>query len=246
MTEREWEEMVPFRKYEATDVVTGEKFRIAKESEEVGFQYAKGKSRRGYRLGKDYMLKRYQLVIKDENAAWHKRINRVLKAIGKTGLWTNLVPYFENLQKMDYEDVQSIRKIAYSRLNRHARKGLPETDNEDFKKDYGEFFTAYPFIFTQDTTGMYYLDNNYVSELADVKIKSTYFGYFNKETKERIARAIAGNEKLRERARVGYDVTYEFDPAKKKAWYSEEYRDCGNGHYYYAFDENLAVFCEDD
>ena len=46
--------------------------------------------------------------------------------------------------------------------------------------------------------------------------------------------------------RVNYDVSYEYNAETKKAWYSEEYINCGNGHYYLAIDENTAIFCEND
>ena len=31
-----------------------------------------------------------------------------------------------------------------------------------------------------------------------------------------------------------------------RAWFSAEFKDCGNGHYYLAIDESHAIFCEDD
>jgi len=44
----------------------------------------------------------------------------------------------------------------------------------------------------------------------------------------------------------GYDVTFNYQPEDNKAWYSEEYRGCGNGHYYLALDATHALFYEDD
>lgn len=48
----------------------------------------------------------------------------------------------------------------------------------------------------------------------------------------------------------GYDNSIEVHASKEhgiaKAWYSEEYRNCGNGHYYLLLDETHAIFCEDD
>ena len=40
--------------------------------------------------------------------------------------------------------------------------------------------------------------------------------------------------------------TFEYEPDKNKAWYSEEYRGCGNGHYYIALNSSMALFCEND
>lgn len=45
---------------------------------------------------------------------------------------------------------------------------------------------------------------------------------------------------------VSYDNSVEFNPDGNRAWYSEEYRGCGNGHYYLLLDEKHAAFREDD
>ena len=46
--------------------------------------------------------------------------------------------------------------------------------------------------------------------------------------------------------RSSYDVSFSYDPKLQHAWYSEEYKNCGNGHYYLALDETHALFYEDD
>lgn len=48
------------------------------------------------------------------------------------------------------------------------------------------------------------------------------------------------------RYRTNYDVSFTYRPEKQKAWYSEEYKNCGNEHYYIALDANAALFVEDD
>lgn len=45
---------------------------------------------------------------------------------------------------------------------------------------------------------------------------------------------------------VSYDNSVEYNPEGERAWYSEEYRGCGNGHYYLLLDEKHAAFREDD
>ena len=47
----------------------------------------------------------------------------------------------------------------------------------------------------------------------------------------------------------GYDNSIEVrtdDDGSKLGWYSEEYRGCGNGHYYLLFDATHAIFYEND
>ena len=64
------------------------------------------------------------------------------------------------------------------------------------------------------------------------------------------AKAIEERKSFGHNWRKGYDNSIEcrFDEKDNvmRAWYSEEYKNCGNGHYYYAIDEKHAIFGEDD
>lgn len=62
--------------------------------------------------------------------------------------------------------------------------------------------------------------------------KKCYSDLFNKSTETTI------------RWRKVYDCTLSKNDGK--AWYSEEYKNTGNGHYYLALDANHAIFREDD
>lgn len=43
-----------------------------------------------------------------------------------------------------------------------------------------------------------------------------------------------------------YDVGFSYNPKQKKAWYSEEFKNCSNGHYYLALNNTHAFFIEND
>jgi hypothetical protein len=49
-----------------------------------------------------------------------------------------------------------------------------------------------------------------------------------------------------ESGRTNYDISFNYKPEANKAWYSEEFKDCGNGHYYVALDSTHCLFIEDD
>jgi hypothetical protein len=69
-----------------------------------------------------------------------------------------------------------------------------------------------------------------------------------KSLAERIAKAKVG-ERVTEHGRTSYDVSFEYKETEegyKLGWYSEEYRNCGNGHYYLALDATHAVYYEKD
>lgn len=62
--------------------------------------------------------------------------------------------------------------------------------------------------------------------------KQSYSNLFNKSSEISL------------RWRKAYDCT--LSKENGKAWYSEEYKNTGNGHYYLALDANHAIFSEDD
>lgn len=63
-----------------------------------------------------------------------------------------------------------------------------------------------------------------------------------------VAECIKNGTYFHRRWENGYDNTVEIAnrDGEKLAWYSEEYRNCGNGHYYLMFDATHAIFYEDD
>jgi len=78
------------------------------------------------------------------------------------------------------------------------------------------------------------------------RVKKMHFGVFNESVLEHIAQCISKKETCHEHGQKGYDISFEYNAEKNKAWYSEEYRGCGNGHYYLALDATHALFNEDD
>lgn len=77
-----------------------------------------------------------------------------------------------------------------------------------------------------------------------------YYSYDMQESKEMFRKALENKEESwRKTWRKGYNNTLSLETTCKdgpKAFYSEEYKDCGNGHYYIAISESHAIFCEDD
>jgi len=97
-------------------------------------------------------------------------------------------------------------------------------------------------------TGEEYYNTIILQQLIyPLKIKKMNFDkYSNGDKSERIERAMQKRTQISIRGRTSYDISFEYDPEKNMAWYSEEYRDCGNGHYYLALNNKYAVFWEDD
>ena len=69
-----------------------------------------------------------------------------------------------------------------------------------------------------------------------------------KQMSAEVAECIKNGTDFHRRWENGYDNSVEIAnrDGEKLAWYSEEYRGCGNGHYYLMFDATHAIFYEDD
>ena len=93
-----------------------------------------------------------------------------------------------------------------------------------------------------------FIDYDYVNEVSYANCKSMFFGkgqndYYKGQIKQALQDKTAY---YTGRISLNYDVSFQYKPETQQAWYSEEYRNCGNGHYYLALDESAALFYEDD
>jgi hypothetical protein len=87
------------------------------------------------------------------------------------------------------------------------------------------------------------------SNMFHKPIKTMNFDRYDRHFQKRlIAEKIANRVNCSHRWTNGYDNSYEFrfDEKYIRAWYSEEYRGCANGHYYFLLDGCHAIFGEDD
>ena len=141
---------------------------------------------------------------------------------------------------MSYEDYREISKIYVS------LPYIPKESAEDrwkrIQTAFIDYINKYPFIFRNKNVDYHYLCGG----MADATLKSMYFGYNNTGAKVCIKEALSKKEAIQVTGRTSYDVTFSYDPTYNTAYYAEEYKGCGNGHYYIAINENTALWCEDD
>ena len=215
--------------------------RCMKENANNIFVFKKNSHRYGRRYAFSTFVAYYDLDGKkdrkevNENSKWHKRIERAIKCLEKSGLWTDVLEKLRNLYLMEYEDRNYIRQNYAWR-------------SEDNKPLIEKYESKYPFLFYKSADNSEtYIDTFYIYEMSEITFKSMYFGkYGNDSEKKTIAEKIAKREDYKTRARTSYDVSFSYDSKTGKAYYSEEYKGCGNGHYYIALDNSTALFCEDD
>lgn len=97
--------------------------------------------------------------------------------------------------------------------------------------------------------GIQWFGSDCFSNMFHRSIKTMNFDRYDRHFQKRLlSENIANRVNCSHRWTNGYDNSYEirFDEKYIRGWYSEEYRGCGNGHYYFLLDECHAIFGEDD
>ena len=215
----------------AINKYTGKKIRYIVEDTGDYFVFAPRKTKYGYRMSFTEFIARYKILPEpDGNAEWHKRLATAISKLEQSGLWIDKLEFFKNLNTMSKDELDEISSLYRT----------PAVA-------YNKYGSKYPFVFYEDN-GIQKIRFEYISESADCILKTMYFGkYENKEIKQNIKSAIQQKTSYDTgRIRVNYDVSFTYSADKNMAWYSEEYKDCGNGHYYIAIDHNTAIFIEND
>lgn len=213
------------------------KFRVEKISDTAVFVFKPKCSNRGWHYSIENFIKYFDFDTKqkkqeDKTKSWHNRLKRAIKCMTESGLWQNIKTKFENLLKMTYEEKEDLYKLYWK--------------NEEQAKQLAK--EKYNFMIRKNEDNKEYLDTDYIFEISNCDLKSMYFGrkYINTAEKETIKEKLKNKEKYHCFYRTNYDTSFEYNAEKQLAWYSEEYKNCGNGHYYLALDHSTALFCEDD
>ena len=153
-----------------------------------------------------------------------KRTNKAIEYLTHSGLWSSLKSELEYF--------------------------LKEVDVAEFCKDMESDF--YHNVYLQTSAGGKYAWCAWSSVLHSLYFKgfkSINFDKWSRETNTQLlADRIANKTNYSCRWRNGYDNSIElnFNKEEARGWYSEEYKNCGNGHYYFLLDETHAIFAEDD
>lgn len=226
-------------------VPTGGRKQIRCLKEEDGniFVFAKGSHKYGRRYTETSFEMFYRAIEpKDPEIVWKRNLQKAIGKLEESGLWPDILSFYRDLLQMSLEDLKDIRTRFWE------RKRLRDETIETRNALWGPHLAKYPFAFELADDGDWELKTNYLYELADCKLKTMYFGKRENEfVKDQIRQALEEKKDFNSgKCEAGYDVSFSYRADKCMAWYSEEYRGCGNGHYYLALNQNTAVFYEND
>lgn len=192
---------------------------------ELPCEYAKGSKRYGNFISQREVddWKYICLINKGDNITKvRKFMTNVIKYLSQSGLWEDIKVSYEKLLQIPYDEFKILLESEYT----EQRKLL----NEKYQASF-------------------YVDSIVYS--ANKGIKTMNFDRYDKDIiRNNILQNIKEKKGYKHYWRKGYDNSFElrYDENDKKgrAWYSEEFKNCGNGHYYIALDEKHAIYVERD
>lgn len=196
--------------------------------------FGKGKKRYGDLLVYLHPLEIHPILSrKSMQKKWEDGWKKVREKLVASGLWSDIIAEIDLAFKLGYDTMT----VAYK-----------EYWDTPLDKRVEVFLAKYPLLVAKNDEGKDYIRCtvlwNY-SKLPKVK-KMRFSSYNNDAILQRIQSAMDASTDYSTHGRVAYDVSFSYNASRKTATYSEEYRGCGNGHYYIALDSTHALHVEDD
>lgn len=150
------------------------------------------------------------------------KLNNIVKYLAKSNLWGNVKKTCESLLSFTDDELLNLFQMNYcDQLIFLNERNIEHT----FPMHMG-------------------LIKN---QIKNIRYPSRYSSLYQKDMIKILGQA---NESIKFKWRHGYDNTISIakidDDNIRRAWYSEEFLNTGNGHYYIMLDENHALHCEDD
>ena len=240
------------RKYEDFDgkeIIKKEVIRTFKRGDDFCI-YRRRSSRRGYLID-GYEMRTWQSIRpirrtkKTPGEIWEKSWRRAADLLAASGLWPDILADIKTGLDIGYDKIQAAR----------AADCLEKNDGRTYEQLQAARAAAVAAIDSRLNGNTWFLWHM----AGPAKIKAMYFGKYQQAgAKEQIIRALVTGTPCRVSGRASYDISFEYVPAGQDregkgtpgtiacAWYSEEYKGCGNGHYYLALNGASALFYEDD
>jgi len=213
------------------------KIRIFKTSDGVICYFRKGSARRGYEFHPAGIASVSAVTSKKtEEQKWIDGWKKVDAKLEKSGLWNDIRAEIKLAFEIGYPKLKEIAKIYWQ---------IPNLNGEEI----AYFKEHCPLLLKRQEDGTEYVNTTVLWHYSKLpKVKKMMFAEkrYNETILKRIQEAMDNKVAIHEDHRYNYDVSLEYKPEQNKAWFSEEYKNCGNGHYYIAISSTHALFMEDD
>lgn len=195
----------------------------------------KGSNRRGYPIKYEDNLTDFVPIVSKKTDAqkWEHQLKRAISILDKSGLWTDLKGQLSIALYIGYDNMQKAKEIDEIYL-----KNVDYAENRKIKDK--QLMQIDPRLV---------LLRELIRYAYPLKLKAMRFTANKEENNHKLAQlsqAVKNKTPISLSGRTSYDVSCQYDPLAGKIWYSEEFKNCGNGHYYLALDDKTAMFYEDD
>ena len=189
------------------------------------FEYRKYSKRYGYPLSTTYSNKWVSLkpILPTEDFILVKNfLTNVVKYLSKSGLWENFKKDYIKVLEQGDDYIKKLITLDYSKQRE----------------------------FLYSTLDIYSLHvDDIVTSARKGIVQINYHSYSREEFRNKVKEIIKNRGSFHYNWRKGYDNSIEFrenNNGLMVGWYSTEYKGMGNGHYYFALDEQHAIFGESD
>lgn len=182
-------------------------------------EFKKGSRTRGYYFSLDKVAEISKQKAKPENEIFRHNVKRLIKCLSESHLWEDILGWAKVMEKMTEDEL-------------NAYKGM--IAKEPFSSEKGNGFIGVDAFWRM-------FEKNSIKAVNYDKYWS-----FESHVKEAIEKGETYNSPRWEK---GYDNSVSVkmcEDGKLRGWYSEEFRNCGNGWYYLLIDAKHAIFSERD
>ena len=186
------------------------------------YQFYKGSRNRGYKIDTEDIISIEPFKkVKDQTKQARRFLTKCVSYLSASGLWVDMLNDFARLLALDDE---RLMEYINSQDFDHWEKAC------ELNKKYG-------------------ISRRWVDNLKRTIERGVKGIKTDKDTTDEIESSIVRRVEGSWFWRMNFDNRFTLHKDKKDglcANYSEEYKNCGNGHYYFALDSKHAIFCEDD
>ena len=190
-------------------------------------RFKKGSNRQGYIMTLNEVENIVSIEVEDTKTPiqyCRANLKKVEKYLADSKLWVEMLRGVQHLQTLSDDELNDL-------CNWDKYHSLFSEENRKDKRMYFFGIDCFVGLFRKGC------------------IKTINFESFEREHYQNILKErISKQEGFRYSWQKGYDnrVVLDFENGNGVGWYSEEFRGCGNGHYYYLLDEKHVLFGEDD
>ena len=234
-----------------TDGTTAQLRLFISTDQDVCF-FAKGSRSRGYRLNLDKVdrIEAKQKKEHDKFKTFHRNCEKAASLLAASGLWPRMRKTMEVMAAMTEQEYYDLLAVYKSVWATYDMKELTYDERETLHRERRAKFDSY---FTERGAESDFYHFEQLNE--NKQIVSIPYGKYNQYDRLRVEQALerarqAEGDFEQETARWRGSYDFSVGVAKRDGnlmgWYSAEYKNCGNGHYYLLLDATHAIYSEDD